>query len=86
MTDPSGRELTLYQTDGTFLSRCALFPDSSPVTVPDLVWGGYFFTDIHNGTCRLMFWEINTAAEGESLPLSPVEQSLGQYPEGFSGS
>jgi hypothetical protein len=75
MTDPSGRDLTLYESDGTFLSHCTLPRNSGAVVGSDFVWSGYwegyFFTDFMDSSCRLMFWDVYAATEGESLPLEP---------------
>lgn len=78
VTDPSGRELRLYDTAGHFVSACTL-PDAAYATAgTDLVWSGYwdgyFFTDTVEGDCRLMFWDINAETHGEDLELIPVEQ------------
>ena len=79
VTDSSGRNLTLYETDGTFLSSCSLPQNSNAVTGSDFVWSGYwegyFFTDFVDGSCRLMFWDVSAATEGEDLPISPSEQT-----------
>ena len=78
LTDPSGRQLTLYETDGSFLSHCALPQNSNAVVGSDFVWSGYwegyFFTDFLDSTCRLMFWDVSAAAEGTNLPMSSPEQ------------
>ena len=88
--DPSGRNLMLFGSDGGFISRCALPVTSDAMTGSDFVWSGYwegyFFTDFMDGTCRLMFWNVNAASEGENLqmlllgethqPQSVVEASL----------
>lgn len=73
--DPDRRELTLYDSDGTFLSRCSAVLGSGPV------WSGYrngyFFTDVSSGTERLMFWDIDTGALGADLQMT----LLGPAPE-----
>ena len=74
LTDPSGRTLTLYENDGTFLSRCTLPMSSSAMVGPDFVWSGYwdgyFFVDYLDGVSRLMFWDVNSGSKDEDLPLS----------------
>lgn len=79
MADPSGRNLTLYETDGSFLSQCALPPNSNAVVGTDFVWSGYwegyFFTDFVDSSCRLMFWDVFAETEGENLQMSSPEQS-----------
>lgn len=78
MTDASGRNLTLYDTDGAFLSRCSLPISSNAVLSGDFVWSGYwqgyFFTDFMDSTCRLMFWDTKADTEGEDLQLSSPGQ------------
>lgn len=78
-TDLSGGTLTLYETDGTFLSRCALPQNSNVQVDSDFVWSGYwegyFFTDCIDSSCRLMFWDVNANSEGEDLPMSSPEQA-----------
>lgn len=77
LTDLSGRTLQLYDTQGRFVSACAL-PREEYAAGTDLVWSGYwegyFFTDTEDGTCRLMFWDISRQTQGEDLPLMPLEQ------------
>ena len=78
-TDLSGRNLILYETDGAFLSRCALPQNSNAVVGWDFVWsgywGGYFFTDFIDSSCRLMFWDVSADSEGEDLEMSSLEQN-----------
>ena len=78
VSDPSGRNLTLYEADGAFLSRCALPQnDSHAVVGQDFVWSGYwqgyFFTDYIGSSSRLMFWDVNAPCEGEDLQMSDPE-------------
>lgn len=79
VADASGRNLTLYETDGSFLSQCALPQNSNAFVGTDFVWSGYwegyFFTDFMDSSCRLMFWDVFAASEGEDLPMSPPEQT-----------
>ena len=79
VADSSGRNLTLYETDGSFLSQCALPQNSNAVVGTDFVWSGYwegyFFTDFIDSSCRLMFWDVSAAAEGENLQMSSLEQT-----------
>ena len=78
LSDPSGRTLTLYENDGTFLSRCTLPMSSSAMVGPDFVWSGYwdgyFFVDYLDGVSRLMFWDVNSGSKDEDLPLSTPEE------------
>ena len=82
--DPSGRNLSLYETDGTFLSQCALPQSSNAVIGSDFIWSsawdGYFFTDFFDFTCRLMFWDVSAAADGADLQLFPAEQTQQSQP------
>ena len=75
LIDPSGRNLTLYDSDGAYLSCCALPLRSDAAVGQDFVWSGYwegyFFTDFMDSSCRLMFWDVYAATEGERLPLEP---------------
>ena len=77
ITDGSYRELSLYDLEGNFLSRCAL-PETEYASVgTDLVWSGYwqgyFFRDTYENTAHLMFWDIDTAQEGENLPVTSLD-------------
>ena len=77
LTDQSGRNLQLYDTQGRFVSACTL-PDAEYATAgTDLVWSGYwdgyFFTDTIDGTCRLIFWDIDEKTQGEDLELIPSQ-------------
>ena len=77
--DSSGRNLSLYETDGSFLSQCALPQNSNAVVGTDFVWSGYwqgyFFTDFIDSSRRLMFWDVSAATEGENLQMSSPEQT-----------
>ena len=72
--DPSRRNLTLCDTNGTFRSRCSLSQSSHASTGSDFVWSGYwdgyFFTDFDGVSCRLMFWDVKVATEGDDLQMS----------------
>ena len=80
VTDRSGRNLILYESNGTFLSACALTPNSNAVVGSDFVWSGYwegyFFTDFIDSSCRLMFWDVGPATGGEDLQLDPMDAAL----------
>ena len=84
VADSSGRNLTLYETDGSFLSQCALPQNSNAVVGSDFIWSGYwegyFFTDFIDSSCRLMFWDVSAATEGEDLQMSPPEQTQQSQP------
>ena len=74
-TDLSGRNLMLFESDGSFISQCSLPMSSHAMTGSDFIWSGYwegyFFTDFMDGTCRLMFWDVNADCEGENLQMLP---------------
>ena len=76
ITDGSFRELSLYDLDGNFLSRCALPKLEHASVGTDLVWSGYwqgyFFRDTYDNAAHLMFWDTDTAQEGENLPMTPL--------------
>ena len=74
--DASRRDLTIFETDGAFISRCSLPQNSHAITGTDFVWSGYwsgyFFTDFLDGTSRLMFWDVSAETEGDNLELPPL--------------
>lgn len=74
--DGSYREFSLYDTDGHFLSRCTLPQKEHASAGTTLVWSGYwqgyFFLDTYDSAAHLMFWDISTAQEGESLSMTPL--------------
>ena len=77
ITDGSYRELSLYDLEGNFLSRCTL-PETEHASVgTDLVWSGYwqgyFFWDTYDNTAHLMFWDTGIAQEGENLSVTPLD-------------
>ena len=78
-TDPSGRNLMIFESDGSFLSQCSLPISSHAMTGSDFVWSGYwegyFFTDFMDGTCRLMFWDVNDNCAGENLQMLPLGET-----------
>lgn len=83
-TDASGRNLMLYESDGSFLSQCALPQNSNAVVGSDFIWSGYwegyFFTDFVDSYCRLMFWGVNTDYEGNDLQMLPLGETLQPQP------
>ena len=78
-TDLSGRNLMLFESDGSFISQCSLPISSHAMTGSDFVWSGYwegyFFADFMDGTCRLMYWDVNADCEGEDLPMLPLGET-----------
>ena len=77
--DASNRELTVFDLDGTFRSRCVLpMTGSNGAVGKDFVWsdhwGGYFFTDFTGEGFRLMFWDVSADMEGEDLLAAMAEQ------------
>ncbi len=84
VTDPSGRNLKLFESNGSFLSQCILPVSSHAVVGTDFVWSGYwegyFFTDFIDSSCRLMFWDVNADCEGENLQMLPLEETQQPQP------
>ena len=82
--DLSGRNLSLFESDGSFLSQCILPVSSHAVVGLDFVWSGYwegyFFTDYFDGTCRLMFWDVDAECEGEDLQMVPLGETQQSQP------
>ena len=82
-TDLSGRNLTLFDSDGSFLSQCFLPVSSHAVVGSDFVWSGYwegyFFTDFIDSSCRLMYWDVDSDVAGEGLQMLPLGET--QQPE-----
>ena len=81
--DPSRRDLTLYDTDGAFISKCSLPQSSHAITGEDFVWSGfwegYFFVDFLDGTTHLMFWDVGAETQGEALEFTSL--GAAQQPE-----
>ena len=83
--DRSHRNLTLFDADGTFLSRCSLPQSTSHAMVgSDFVWSGYwegyFFTDFDGVSSRLMFWDVRPDTEGDDLPMSSLGEAQQSQP------
>ncbi len=76
ITDGRYRELSLYDLNGNFLSRCSLPEIEYAGVGTDLVWSGYwqgyFFRDTYDNTAHLMFWNTDTEQEGEDLPVTSL--------------
>lgn len=72
--DGSGLVLSLYNGDGSFISRCEVPEDQAIYTGTNLVWSdlwnGYFFMGIQeNQTGRLMFWDVQKDVSGDDFLL-----------------
>ena len=72
--DRTGYVMSLYDTDGSFISRCEIPEDRAIYIGTDLVWSdvwnGYFFIGVQEDqTVRLMFWDVQKAVAGEDFPL-----------------
>ena len=83
--DRSRRNLTLFDADGTFLSRCSLPQSTSHAMVgSDFVWSGYwegyFFTDFDGNASRLMFWDVRPDTDGDDLQMSPIGEAQQSQP------
>ncbi|MGN0985860.1 MAG: hypothetical protein ACI4OU_05135 [Candidatus Enterenecus sp.] len=79
--DGTGRELTLYEPDGRFLSRCLLPQGEDRWVGGDFVWSGlwngYFFLDYENSrNGRLMFWDTRAETRGEDFPMEEGEEPV----------
>ena len=83
VTGRSGRELTVYDPAGKFLSQCTLPQAENAEVGTDLVWSGYwqgyFFRGTYGDAAHLMFW--NTAAEQEGTDLSVTSLGTVQAPK-----
>ena len=77
--DESQRNLTLYKTDGTFLSQCKLPENSEGFVGENFVWSGYwdgyFFIDFLGSGARLMFWDVEANTEGENLQMEALDSA-----------
>ena len=83
--DRSHRNLTLFDADGTFLSRCSLPQSTSHAMVgSDFVWSGYwegyFFTDFNGDASRLMFWDVRPDTDGDDLQMFPMGEAQQSQP------
>ena len=82
--DPSRRDLTLFDTNGTFVSKCSLPQNAQAMTGSDFVWSGYwegyFFTDFFGSSCRLMFWDVNVDTQGDNLAMEPLGAAVQTQP------
>ena len=82
--DNSRRHLTLFDTDGAFLTECSLPDYSDAITGLDFIWSGYwegyFFTDYMDSSCRLMFWDVDADTAGENLQLLPLDSAQKSEP------
>lgn len=79
--DETGRELTLYEPDGSYLSRCPLPQGENRWVGGDFVWSGlwngYFFLDYEDGrNGRLLFWDPRLETQGEDFPLEEGEEPV----------
>lgn len=77
MSDQNHRVLSLYKTNGDFISQCTLSNVAYATVGTDFVWsgywGGYFFVDTWDNTGHLMFWDVRKNTEGAKLAITPVE-------------
>ena len=74
--DETARFLTIYDIDGTFVSRCELPVGEMNYAGMEVIWSdlwnGYFFLDYQNSRSgKLMFWNIEKEVEGEDFVLLP---------------
>lgn len=71
--DLSHQTLTLYDSEGVFLSGCSLPKDEERYLSYDFVWSeywnGYFFLQLSDNGGRLLFWDTGMESSGSDLPL-----------------
>ena len=79
LPDQNYRSLSLYNTNGGFISQCTLSETEYATVGTDFVWsgywGGYFFVDTWENTAHLMFWDIEKNTEGTGLEIASVEST-----------
>ena len=79
MVISGGRDLSMYDTDGTYISGCALQPGEYNSVGHDFLWSGqwngYFFLDRTEYGDRLMFWDVSVKADGEPLIFADENDS-----------
>lgn len=85
--DGSGLALSLYDADGSFISRCEVPEDQASYTGTSLVWSdqwnGYFLLGIQpDQTGKLLFWDIQQTVSGEDFPLQEETEQGGVSAEG----
>jgi len=73
---PEQMTLYLYETDGSFVSRCILpegyqGPNSDPVWV-EADGGYYLLAATPDGHDVLLFWDLSYGGSGEDLSLNPI--------------
>ncbi len=71
--DDASRQAAIYSTDGTCVSEITLPEDENGGIGRQFVysgyWQGYFFTDLHDGKNRLMFWNPKNSFSGDNLDV-----------------
>ena len=80
--DAPCRELSLYEPDGTFRSRCCLSGDEGAYVGTNVIFhqgaNGCFFLEIlPDGGEKLLFWDTGAAMDGEALGLVQPAQETG---------
>ena len=80
--DGNSQGLTLYTTDGSFVSRCSI-PDERAMYFGSSVvwsdtWDGYFLLGVgHDRSRKLLFWDVDAPVSGEDLPLQEEKEQGG---------
>lgn len=84
--DITHQTLTLYDSEGAFLSSCSLPKDEERYLNMDFVWSeywnGYFFLQLSDDGGRLLFWDTKTKSAGSDLPLQNMPETT--VPGGIS--
>jgi len=77
--DEASRRAAIYSIDGAGVSEILLSEDENGGIGRQFVysgyWQGYFFTDLHDGKNRLMFWNPENSSAGENLEVQPEQNT-----------
>ncbi len=80
--DADGLGMSVYEADGTFISRCEVPEEQAFYIGQDIVWSdewnGYFLfgaQEYHSG--KLLFWDIAAPTSGEDFPLQKEQEQGG---------
>ena len=72
--------LALYETDGTFLTKCSFPGESNFYPDYEPVWSGYLqmwiLTANRNDRTELIFWDPNVPTEGTDLTPEPMTEDI----------
>lgn len=80
--DLTNQTLTLYDSEGAFLSDCTLPKDEERYLSLNFVWSeywnGYFFLQLSDDGGRLLFWDTKMESIGSDLPLQDKPETTVQ--------